>query len=188
MLLKHPPPKSQWKLITKKAVHNHWRQILIEEAVQKSSLVFLNADSCTLTKSHPTWDDLNCSLSIRKATVKTLLLVGRYPLTTSATAGTRRCDLCPLCNEEPECTTHFILTCKSLGRFRTPYLKHILNTCRSNRLPIDLQTLTRTILDSNNLVTFDLKHETNCRNMLFKLHHERSKMLGGASQYKSVKF
>ena len=79
---------------------------------------------------------------------------------------------------------HFVIKCDSLMETRRPYLKHVLSTCRKQRISIDHETLTRIILDSTMLPYHDNRHEEVCRNMVFKLHTVRQRMLGGGLGYK----
>jgi hypothetical protein len=182
-LLQDPPTKLRWKQMVKRAVCDEWCRKLQEEANNKSSLQLLNIDRCELGRVHPVWENLN-AMEIDKATVKAQLLVKRYPLATSPTAGTLRVDTCPLCKEDSETTTHFLLQCPILREDRLPYLMKILENCRLYHLSIDPIDLTKIILDSSYLPIPDQKHEAICRNLIFKLHHRRSVMLGGGSVYK----
>ena len=183
-LIDDPPSKTEWKKVVKLAVHEEWTNLLQKEASNMTSLQYLNIDACSTNHIHPIWQDLESPLSIKQATVKALLLIKRYPLTTSPTAGTRRRDTCPLCNSEPETVTHFLLQCDRLSTIRTKYLRHILPTLREYKISIDLETLTSAILDSTFLPNYDSKYEKTCRNMIYKLHSERAVLLGGVTGYK----
>ena len=99
-LLQDPPKKRDWKRTVRTAVADEWTKILQEEALEKSSLEFLNVEMCSVKLLHPVWEDLN-AIDIDKATVKAQLLIKRYPLATSPTAGANRSEMCPLCKEEP---------------------------------------------------------------------------------------
>ena len=179
-----PPSKDSWKRQVKEAVHSWWTDKLRVEAALKSTLEYLNIDHARTDTLHPVWYDLTCPLSIKKASVKALLLIQRYPLTTSPTAGTRRCDTCPLCGQEPETVIHFVLQCPSLAKPRARHLKPILDTCRHYNIPVDCETLIRIILDSTYLPQLDMEHERRCRNFLFKIHSVRAIKLGGETEYK----
>ena len=170
----------------KDAVHQHWSNKLQEDARTMSSLSLMNIDACSTRHLHPVWRNLMCPLSIRKASVKALLLTKRYPLTTCPTSGQKRSDVCPLCKAEPETVPHFVLSCDALFKARLPYLKRILQTCRINCISIDPETLVKIILDSTFLPPEYLSdHEKVCRDFLFKLHSERAMLLGGNSEYKN---
>ncbi len=186
-LLANPPCKLTWKRDVKRAVYKKWTKDLYEEASEKSTLKYLKLSTCRMDKIHPTWSELNCPLAIEQATVKTLLLVQRYPLTTSPFAGTRAADKCPLCKEEPETLMHFILHCKALHKARLKFLHRILQTCREHHISVDPDSLIRVILDSTHLPIYSRQHEDTCRQLIFKIHTTRSVLLGGESGYKHSK-
>ena len=66
-------------------------------------------------KLHSVWKNTVSQLDILKETVKAQLLIKRYPLSTSRTAGKKWSDTCPLCGSEPETTAHFLLRCSKLS-------------------------------------------------------------------------
>ena len=185
-LIDDPPCKEEWKKTVKNAVHDHWTNgnALRDEARGMSSLVYLNIEACDTRSIHPVWQNLMSPMAIRKATIKALLLIQRYPIATCHVAGPKRRDVCPLCHKEPETLIHFILQCETLRKTRIGYLKHVLNTCRNNRISIDPETLVKIILDSTHHPHLDKNHEKHCRNMLYKLHDDRAMILGGDSSYK----
>ena len=187
LLIESIPEKKRWNQMVKVAVNHVWTEKLIEEAKEMSSLCYLKVDECSSDNMHPTWHNLQSPLDIRKATVKAQLLVRRYPLTTCPTAGAKRSDSCPLCKSEPETTPHFLLQCHTLQKQRKPYLTRIMITCRQQGVSVDTEELTKVILDTNHLPVPDRSHEETCRNMIFKLHSERAKLLGGGAKYKGVK-
>ena len=182
-LIDNPPRKSDWRKTVKETINEAWTEALQDEAEKKSTLEFLNIGACKLGQLHLIWQNLSSPLEIQKATVKAQLLVKRYPLATSPTSGVRKNDTCPLCKEEPETTTHFLLQCSTLSLVRLPYISRILDLCRQQSISIDPETLTRIILDSTHLPIPNTIHETTCRNFVFKLHNTRAKILGGESGY-----
>ena len=183
VLLQSPPSKEAWKQMVKSAVHNWWSKSLCEEAESKSTLRYLNLSECRTDKLHTVWRDLHSPLAIEQASVQALLLVQRYPLTTSPVAGTRRCDLCPLCQEEPETLQHFLLYCSVLQKHRTGYLTRILDTFRQNSLSVDIENLIKVILDNSHLPKYSHAFKDMCRSFTFKLHSARSLLLGGDTGY-----
>ena len=182
-LLTNPPSKNQWRKMVKDAVHTTWTKRLKESARDMTSTQFLNLNACSTDHMHPVWQNLSSQLCIRKATVRVLLLIQRYPLATSPLAGNKRSDMCPLCKTEPETVTHFVLRCKMLCQTRVRYLNHILNIYRSYKLSIDPETLIRVLLDSTYLPDENLEFERLCRNFIFKIHDRRSVILGGCSEF-----
>jgi hypothetical protein len=179
VILQNTPTKAAWKRQVKAAVHDTWTRKLRSEASDKSSLQLLNVESCTTDQMHPVWQDLGNPLAIRKATVKAQLLVQRYPLTTSPTAGKRRLSSCPLCCVEPETTIHFLLLCPKLREARLPYLRRIMDTCRKHEISVDTDSLVKMILDTSFLPEPSATHEDICRNFVYIMHNTRAIMLGG---------
>ena len=171
--------------MVKTAVNSHWLLKLVEEAEAKKTLSLLNIERCSLDSLHPVWNDIDSPLDVAKATVKAKLLIQRYPLATSPTAGQQRSETCPLCKDEPETVSHFLLQCPSLQKERRIYLPRVLETYRKHSIPIDVNEITKIILDSNHLEQYDRAHEVTCRNMVYKLHHKRATLLGRESRYKS---
>ena len=88
-IIQTPPKKQAWKRTVKKAVINYHTVALQKDAAGKTSLQYLNITACSLETVHLTWKNLSSPLDIQKATVKAQLLVKRYPLATSPTAGAR---------------------------------------------------------------------------------------------------
>ena len=179
-LFENPPNKRQWKKTFHGAVWNHWEKEFKEEANTMFTMEFLNVDACQVGKLHPVWKNTVSQLDILKATVKAQLLIKRYPLSTSRTAGKKCSDTCPLCGSEPETTAHFLLRCSKLSNIRQQYLPKVIS-CYEQPSP-DL--LVRVILDSSYISENQITHETLCRNYTYKLHHNRSILLGGRSGYK----
>ena len=104
------------------------------------------------------------------------------------TAGSRMCELYPMCQCEPESMMHFILHCPNLAATRANYLPKILEHCRALQLSIDPPELLRYIIDSNHPDVRGIPdYEALTRNYIFKLHNMRSIMLGGESTYRNLK-
>ena len=179
-----PPGKTEWKKAIKDAVHGKWTKDLQDEARTKTTLRYIKLESCSTRKLHPVWQQITCPLTVKKACIKAMVMVQRYPLSTSPTSGVKRSDMCPLCSAEPETTTHFLLHCSRLSAVRAPYMTHIMSTCRQQKVDVEPENITRIILDSQHLPDYDPAHEINCRNFVFKMHSKRSVMLGGDSAYK----
>ena len=152
-----------------------------------TSLEFVNIDKCKSDEMHPTWRKLQNPLDVERATVKTLLMIKRSPLTSSHVAGTRASTVCPLCKEEPETTIHFLLHCSVLQKARQRYIHDILNTCRYYHISIDPDNLCKMILDTNHLPKYDIQHEQRCRKFIYKLHSVRAVKLGGKASYCSFR-
>ena len=63
-----------------------WSSKLQDEACSLTSLSNIILTACCTSYMHPVLTDLKCPLTIQKATVKSLLLVQRYPLSTCPVA------------------------------------------------------------------------------------------------------
>ena len=126
-------------------------------------------------KLHPVWRNTTSQLDILKATVKAQLLVKRYPLSTSRTAGKKWSNICPLCEVEPETTAHFLLQCSKLSNIRQQYLPNIKGDY--DQPPDDIVKI---ILDASCIIENPTTHETLCRNYTYKLHHKRSTLFRGS--------
>ncbi len=185
-LLESPPSKQVWRHMVKTAVHDKWTQQLREDAEKKSTLQYLNLSQCRTDKLHQVWRDLSSPLAIEQASIQALLLVQRYPLTTSAITGTRRCDVCPLCKEEPETLSHFLLHCTALQNHRFYHLLKILDTIRKYSLSVDPENVIRLILDNSHLPEQNPSFGDLCRGLVYRLHSRRSVLLGGDSGYRKV--
>ena len=178
----NPPRKQAWKSMVKEAVYRYWTERLQDQAQQMTTLQLLNIQSCVMGRLHSVWSDLPNPLAVQKATTKALLLVMRYPIASSRTAGAQRRDVCPLCKTEAETTAHFLLQCSALSHIRIPYLIRIMQYAQKHQISVDPDSLTRAILDST-YMREGPEYEDLCRNFVFKMHHQRSKILGGSTKY-----
>ena len=186
-LIASTPTKTSWAKTTKSAVYDFWTTSLRETKHRKTSLEYLNTTLCQINKIHCIYKGITCPLTVKKAIIKSLLLVKRYPLAASKVAGSKQNSTCPLCNHEDETTTHFILYCSKLANTRAPYMRHIMDTIRTYKIEITPECIVQLILDSSNLPRPDPRHEDICRNFIFKIHNERAILLGGTSKYKTHK-
>ena len=186
---RNPPRKEQWSRIVKNAVHSKHFDNLKREAETKKSLVYINLDACTEGEVHPIWNVSSSPEMVTMATVKTKMLVQRYPVTASSHAGKAKSDVCPLCAGSSETLSHFILQCTALDAVRKPYIEKICSTLDSlsYSLPEDTEDQLQMILDAS---AFNLPEdilyslELMSQKMCFALHNERTIMMGGCSQYK----
>jgi hypothetical protein len=135
----------------KNAISNHWTSLLQKEAALKSTLRFLECESCSLRKPHPVWISAGCnSAEIRKAVQKVRLLSGTYLLQAGkAVFNQYQVDPnCPLCKSEPEDRAHFLLRCSAFDLIRGKYLPDIISLVpQFGELEVDDQI--RTLLDYN---------------------------------------
>ena len=165
-------------------MNQKWTSSLRSDINNFPSLNLLNPYGCRIGQIHPVWQNLNCPLDIEKATVKAQLLIGRYPLSSCRTSGYNRSVLCPLCQEEEETATHFLLNCPALEKQRSTYIQRIITiTGRLTELEFTKVLLDSTYIDPPNRD----KLESLTRNMIFKLAYKRGILMGGPSIYVSRK-
>ena len=128
--------------MVKAAVCKKWTEKLhVREAAEEmSTMEFFTIQACSLGQLHPVWQGLHNPLSTLKATDRAQLLIKRYPLSTSHTAGSNEKDLCPLCKQVSDITTHFLIHCSAraetkhcstLAGTRRSYINTILDGCHS---------------------------------------------------------
>ena len=187
-LLKDQPQKDRWRQMVKAAVLGSWEKALKDEAAEKSTLNLVNLNACSLSQAHPAWQlGATDTLTATKATIKTKLLVQRYPLFYSRTSGTNYGYNCPLCKASPEPMAHFLLHCPALSCTRQPYLSKLEGVVRAAgcMLPTEEAELVELILDPSHFVMSPLLNtiEQISRDLCFALHHKRSTSLGYTSRY-----
>ena len=186
-LYNDPPAKDQWMRLVKDAVFAKWTAELVDDARNMTSLIYLNLDVCRCDKMHPVWDNINCQLDIRKATVKAQLLLQRYQLSSKYTDG-RKNTACKVCKQDEETVPHMLLHCPAYYNTRTIYLPRILDLFRKHSHPIDPDTIIKSLLDSSHFP--DINSRTSLdqlsRNYIFKIHNIRAISLGGTSIYSSA--
>jgi len=170
----------------KDAVFSKWTSELVDDARKMTSLKHLNLDACQCDKLHPVWEDINCQLDTRKATVKAQLLLQRYQLSSKYSAGQKN-TVCKVCKGDEETVTHMLLHCPAYYSTRAIYLPRILHLFREHSHSTDLDTVIKSILDSSHLPINSRKRlEQLARNYIFKIHNIRAITLGGSSNYSSA--
>ena len=181
-----PTKKEAWKKTVKKAVEEKWYEQLCEEAKTKSTLSYLNTEECGIGHLHPAWDsartDPHTSFC---ASIRVKILVQRYPIATSHTAGRSRSLTCKLCNEDDESMIHFLLQCTALASARSEHLASIMSTIRKYHVSVDPETMVKHIIDPTHIIDItdeDLMWVEECvRKLCFKLHVTRSVLLASES-------
>jgi hypothetical protein len=189
-LTKELPSKRAWKFMVRSAVTCEWTKRLKEEAREKTTLSYLNIESCSLQKVHTVWDTgATDPLTIVKAANKAKMLVQRYPLYSSRTSGRNYGRDCPLCEDSKESMTHFLLYCPTLERARMPYINTLKLLSAQHDVDItamDDDTLCELILDTSDIPFPESEAAKICtltRDWCFKLHHSRSVLLGAGASY-----
>ena len=168
--------KCEWKKRVKQCVWDSWYKWLKEEALNKSTLKYLNLEYCQPGIIHPVWaqDELD-PLAHHRATVHVHLLVQRYPINTSHTSK-KKSSPCPCCQAEEETLEHFLLKCKQTAHIRSQYLPHIVRSLQNCNIPNTAGNLLQAVLDSSVLSpSHDFIHAVTsvARSLCFHLHKKR---------------
>ena len=193
-LLENPPTKEQWKKSVKTKIHEAVEQQWHDDIKSKSSLRYLNPGAVKIGKVHQVYASVrNNTYDVRRAEVKVRLLTGTYTLQSNRAKFNQYnvSPTCQLCNKNPETREHFITVCESLKNIRLVYLNKIRSlfehsSVKINSLLADSARCTQLLLDSshpdiNNILQPDSSEteflELYSRELLFKLHLERTKIL-----------
>ena len=186
-LSENPPQKLNWKRLVHSAVNHYWMKILKEKAHDMKTLDLLNIEACHPGMVHDVWYHNSDPLEAQMATVKARLLVQRYPLGYSHCAGKKKSDNCILCNNDEETICHFLLECPTLAKQRARYLQKLYHLLlkTDTRMPRNAEELCKLILTPAEMVPEDYieSFEEVSRRFIFKLHHNRSVLMGGENNY-----
>ena len=73
--------KEIWKLQVKRAFNKHWSELLQKEALEKSTLKYMNIHSVGIGRTHSVWYSLESTVSdVRKGITKSRMITGTYML------------------------------------------------------------------------------------------------------------
>ena len=145
-------------LIVKSTIMNHWLHSLRAEAFTKSSLKYLDIDSCSIQKSHPVWLSIECNpAETRQSIQKAQLMCGTYLLQSNkAVFNQYQVDpTCSLCGSEAEDRRHFILRCPTLADIRAKHFGNI-TSFSPDFSTLDDETKLKVLLDSNFAKTYGM--------------------------------
>jgi len=135
----------------KTLILDYWSNQLKADATLKSTLRYLQADSCSIQNCHPVWVSTSCNpTETRQSIQKARLLTGTYTLQASkAVFNQYGVDpTCLLCGIEPEDRSHFLLRCPSLADVRQKHFSKLTDLYIGfSLLPDDDKV--NLILDSN---------------------------------------
>ncbi|MES9903995.1 MAG: reverse transcriptase family protein, partial [Sedimenticola sp.] len=123
--------KTKWKVNVKSALESYWTNTLVNEANQRSTLLYCNTSSLKIGKTHPVWNTVTSSVAdVKKGITKARLLTGTYVLQSNRAKFNKQevDDTCPLCRLEKEDTEHMIIRCPALVTARTKFLPSIRTT------------------------------------------------------------
>ena len=137
--------------MVKKFIDLSWDENLKEDASTKSSLQYLDIESCSVSKPHAIWGAAQYSIvDSRMAVIHARLLLGTYTLQANrANFNQHAVDAtCPLCNSGPEDRQHFILHCDTLKDNQELHLQDIIKHIKGWDC-LHPNTKLQLILDSN---------------------------------------
>ena len=186
-LIHETPRKGEFKNLVKRTVLAYWENELKREARKKSTLSMININRCSLRSPHPIWKlGAASTYTVTKAAVKAKLLVQRYPLYYSRTAGVNYGQLCPLCHNAEETMEHFLETCPALQQERVAYTSriHVELSALHIHIPTGVK-MCQVILDPSFLCRDQpaaiATLEALTRDLCFSLHLKRTHILSNGS-------
>ena len=188
--------KAQWKSLYEQAVNEYWSDKILEEAMGKTSMRFMNVQNYPIGLAHLVWRDAGYDImSVQRAGWKARLMSGTYMLqATRARFNQFEVDpTCLLCFKEPENIEHFLLRCESLNKIRQPFLDKIykliqnsLGVAKLNDFKINDTEFTAILLDCTVLIdpnsvllleAFLHEMESFSRGLCYALHMKRTSLL-----------
>lgn len=197
-LLENPLSKSSWKTLTNDKIKTHIKSTWLEDAKSKSSLKYLNIESCEVGKAHILWATVPPNVrDVEPAAIKARLLTGTYVLQANrARFNQYNVDpTCLICSVEPEDRMHFLIRCPVFNEKRAVHLQRLRSALASSISShfADVifsceSTLLQLLLDcSHQLITHMLDMclidtlirivEPISRRLIFNLHSMRSVLI-----------
>ena len=183
--------KAQWRGMYVQAVDWYWKDKILAEAAEKSSLKYMNTQKYSIWQAQLVWCDAGHDImSVQKAGWKARLMTGTYMLqATRARFNQHQVDpACLLCCKEPENVEHFLLRCESLTQVHKIYqsLQKSVGVGHFDIIKSHDTVLTTAILDCTTLID-DVREpvmdivlheiESTARGLCFALHMKRTAVL-----------
>ena len=106
--------KEIWKLQVKRAINKHWSELLQKEALEKSTLKYMNVDSVGIGRTHSVWSSLESTVSdVRKGITKSRMITGTYMLQSNVYkfSNATESSICKCCATDSEDIVHMLLDC-----------------------------------------------------------------------------
>ena len=122
------PSKLQWKRKVKAALADNWTRTLVNEGRTRSTLQQCCLERLEIGKVHRVWNSVRPNLQdVRRAHIKARTLTGTYILqSTKAKLNNQQVDpKCPLCRQEGEDLSHFLLRFPALSTVRELHIKSL---------------------------------------------------------------
>ena len=171
------PKRGPWKFYTTEVISAYWTDHLKDEAVNKSTLNYLNLDACNYGSVHPVWQDIFHPEEVKRAMLRAKLLCGVYMLQSNKARFNQykvKPD-CPLCGQQAETREHFLMICSALGPSRVSLLQALYSM-------IPALTIEQVIDSSRIRPDRRVPAEIICRKLIYKLHEARAKQLLSLTQ------
>ena len=127
--------KEIWKLQVKRAINKHWSELLQKEALEKSTLKYMNIDSVEIGRTHSAWSSLESTVSdVRKGITKSRMITGTYMLQSNVYkfSNATESSICKCCATDSEDIVHMLLDCPALFAQRKQYfgdLRSLIVNC-----------------------------------------------------------
>ncbi len=190
-LLEDTPTEALWKSQIRKAVYGSWEVQLRDTAAEKSTLAFLNVSTFAVGRTHQVWTTTEpCTQDVKRAAIKVKVLTSTYLLQATRARFRQNKNItptCPLCGQEEEDRTHFLLVCENLAQARDMYLPQLLKEAHSMYpdASTDRNTLLQLIIDCSILVKDESSTcrelmdtiESISRRLVYALHCRRMELL-----------
>ena len=138
----------------KKSVSRYWKEKIIIDATNMSSLEFLGVRSGWKLATHQIWPWTGTypnSKDAKRTAVKAKLATGTYPLFGNKIhQKSRQSTLCPLCERCDEDLKHFLLDCPELQKTRQCEVEEVMRLVDANENRISDRDLIQIIVDCSN--------------------------------------
>ena len=187
------PRKSTWSDTVKKAITQYWENLQWAQASQQRSLRYISRSSMQPGSPSSLWTTaVGSHPDTVKAFIKVKLLTGTYRLQVHEPQFRRNqhdvSPICKLCSLAVEDRVHFLLECPKLMQYRSHYIEQFRGILDGHNLVYLLhnqELQLQLILDSthNKLPDIISKEQLTdvleriSRNLIYKLHGERWKLL-----------
>ena len=124
----HPWNKITWKQYIRESIFGPNHTSLIRQAMDKTSLKWLDIKLCQRGEAHPIWKSSTYSIiNTKRASIRARLLCGTYLLQDKIQKLNQGSDAtCTLCQKDEETVYHFLLHCPFLKKRREEALPGII--------------------------------------------------------------
>jgi exonuclease III len=201
--------KEEWSGLIKKAITDTWFHRLKRDAIQRTSLRYLDINLLIQGEAHPLWPETAHTYGIQSAGYRAKMVTGTYILQANRARFNQFTvdPTCTLCNAPVEDLPHFITECSALDTVRRPIMvdsiepmalklgltipdgreprcRFILNGGLAG-VPRKHQYRRRTATGGDNRVDTRIlaaKFQSVCSSLCFKLHQRRVELLTQANQ------